>query len=122
MKRKNMKNWPLNSVRALGVQAGMSQCLFALRKAAADAHIFILIPFGQYKAAELNQAVNAFKTACPDERRITIIDLGPDAARALTAKKGYWDDLHPNPRAHATFAAKIVAQMMAALKVTAGGR
>lgn len=107
---------------ASDVQASMSQCLFALRKAAPSANIFILIPFGQYKAAELYQAVTAFKKARPDERRLTVIDLGQDAARALTVKKGYWGGLHPNPRAHATFAAKIVAQLMATLSGVAEDR
>ena len=105
---------------ASDVQASMSQCLFALRKAAPDARIVILIPFGQYKAKELYRAVNEFKTACPDQRRLSVIDLGQDAARALTVKKGYWGGLHPNPRAHATFAAKIVAQLMATLRDDAG--
>ena len=26
-------------------------------------------------------------------------------------KKGYWGGLHPNPRAHATFAARIIPQL-----------
>lgn len=97
------------------VQAGMSQCLIALRRAAPEAHIFVLIPFGQYKAEELHRAVHAFQSARPGDQRLTVIDLGPDAARALTVKSGYWGGLHPNPRAHATFAAKIIAEMTAAL-------
>lgn len=101
---------------ASDVQASMTQCLFALRKAAPNTHIFILIPFGQYKAAELYRAVDTFKKAHPDDKGLSIIDLGEDAARALTAKKGYWGGLHPNPRAHATFAAKIVAQIVATLR------
>ncbi len=97
------------------VQASIHECLFALREAAPNAHIFLLIPFGQYKAAELYRAANIFNTARPKDRRLTVIDLGQDAARALTVKKGYWGGLHPNPRAHATFAAKIVAQLVAGL-------
>ncbi|MDF1812272.1 MAG: SGNH/GDSL hydrolase family protein [Verrucomicrobiales bacterium] len=93
------------------VQAGISQCLFALRKAAPGAHICVLIPFGQYKATELYEAVKRFKTARPADRKISIIDLGPDAKRALAVKNGYWGGLHPNPRAHATFAARIIAQL-----------
>ncbi len=97
------------------VQASMIQCLPALRRAAPEAHIFILIPFGQYKAEELRRAVAAFKASHPDDRRMSLIDLGPDAARALTVKQGYWGGLHPNPRAHATFAAQILARMTAAM-------
>ena len=95
----------------------MTQCLEALRKAAPGAHIFFIVPFGQYKAAEITATVSAYRTAHPDERRLSVIDLGPDAARALTPKGGYWGGPHPNPRAHATFAAQIVAQIMAQLQV-----
>ena len=93
------------------VEASMTQGLFSLRQAAPEAHIFVLIPFGQYKAAELHRAVDAFHKSRPNDRRLHVIDLGPDVARALTAKQGYWGGLHPNPRAHATFAAKILTQM-----------
>lgn len=99
------------------VQASMAQCLEALRKAAPDAHIFFIVPFGRYKAAEIAATVNAYRTSHPDERRLSVIDLGPDAARALTPKGGYWGGLHPNPRAHAVFAAQLVAQIMTQLQV-----
>lgn len=94
-------------------RASMTQGIEALRRAAPQARLFILIPFGQYKAADLRAAVAAFQSAHPDDRLLSIIDLGPAAARALTPKNGYWGGLHPNPRAHATFAAQIVAQMVA---------
>ena len=97
------------------VQASMAQCLEAWRKAAPEAHIFFIIPFGQYKAADIRQVVGAYLAAHPKDQRVSIIDLGPGAARALTPKKAYWGGLHPNPRAHATFASQIVAQMMAVL-------
>jgi len=100
------------------VQASMAQCLEALRKAAPGAHIFFIIPFGQYKAGEIVAVVNAYRAVHPGELRLSVIDLGSDAARALTPKNGYWGGLHPNPRAHATFAAQITAQVMAALGAT----
>ncbi len=101
---------------ASDVEASMKQGLLALRNAAPDAWIFVLIPFGQYKAEELRRAVENFHAARPDDKRISIIDLGPDTAQALTNKEGYWGGLHPNPRAHATFAARILAQMAPELK------
>lgn len=97
------------------VRASMEQCLPALRKAAPQAHVFIIIPFGQYKAAELAQAVASYQAAHPEDRRVSILDMGADVAVSLAAPKGYWGGLHPNPRAHATFAVKITAQIMAAL-------
>ncbi len=108
-------NDAIHPTNASDVQASMSQGLGALRKAAPGAHIFFIIPFGQYKAAEILATVKAFRSAHPDERRLSVIDLGPDAARALSPKNGYWGGLHPNPRAHATFAAQIIAQVMATL-------
>jgi lysophospholipase L1-like esterase len=107
-------NDAIHKTNSSDVQASMSQGLKALREAAPEAHIFIIIPFGQYKAAELKQTVSAYRAAHPDDRRVSLIDLGPDAAQALSAN-GYWGGLHPNPRAHATFAADIIARMTATL-------
>jgi lysophospholipase L1-like esterase len=108
-------NDAIHPTNASDVQASMAQGLEALRKAAPHAHLFFIIPFGQYKAAEIRQTVSGYQSAHPDDRRVSIIDLGPEAARALTPPKGYWGGLHPNPRAHATFAAQIVAQVTAVL-------
>jgi len=108
-------NDAIHPANASDVRASMAQCLEALRKAAPDAHIFFVIPFGQYKAKELYETIGAYRTAHPGDQRVSIIDMGPDAARALTVKQGYWGGLHPNPRAHATFAVQITAHVMAAL-------
>lgn len=94
------------------VRASMKQGLLALRNAAPDAYLFVLIPFGQFQAEELYEAVETFKQARPDDGRIKVIDLGADVKRALGVKNGYWGGLHPNPRAHATFAAKIIPQIL----------
>ena len=45
---------------------------------------------------------------------MSLIDLGPPAANALAAN-GYWSGLHPNMRAHAVFAAQILAAIVAHL-------
>jgi len=112
-------NDAIHPTNASDVQASMAQCLAALRRAAPGAHIFFIVPFGQYKDAEIIATVNAYRAAHPEERRLSVIDLGPDAARALTPKKGYWGGLHPNPRAHAAFAAQITAHVVAAMEHTA---
>ena len=108
-------NDAIHPANASDVLASMSQCLEALRKAAPGARIFFIIPFGQYKVAEIRATVDAYLAAHPNDRKISVIDLGPDAARALSPKNGYWGGLHPNPRAHATFAAQITAQVMTEL-------
>ncbi|MBT3379625.1 MAG: SGNH/GDSL hydrolase family protein [Lentisphaerae bacterium] len=105
----------LHRSNASDVVASMEQCLMALRDAAPAAHIVFVIPFGQYKAAEIHRTVRDYQAAHPDDQRILVIDLGPGTARALRVKKGYWGGLHPNARAHATFAAQIVAQLMVTL-------
>jgi len=108
-------NDAIHPTNASDLRASMSQGLAALRKAAPDAHIFLIIPFGQYKAAEIRATVDAYRSAHSDEQKLSVIDLGSDAARALTPKKGYWGDLHPNSRGHAAFAAQILAQVMTTL-------
>lgn len=108
-------NDAIHPTNASDVRASMAQALEALRKAAPGAHLFLIVPFGQYKVAEIRATVEAYRSAHPGDTKISVIDLGPDAARALTPKNGYWGGLHPNPRAHATFAAQIVAQVVAAL-------
>lgn len=107
-------NDAIHPTNASDVQASMAQALRALRDAAPAAQIFILIPFGQYKAAELKHTVTAYLAERPAERRVAVIDLGPDVARSLAAN-GYWGGLHPNPRAHAALAAGIIARITTAL-------
>ena len=108
-------NDAIHPTNASDLRASMTQGLEALRKAAPGAHLFFIIPFGQYRVAEIRATVEAYLAAHPGDRKISIIDLGPDAARALTPKGGYWGGLHPNPRGHATFAAQIIAQVVAEL-------
>lgn len=93
-------------------RASMVQGLAALRRSAPDAWIVLIIPFGQYYAAELKQAVERHRQAHPRDRKVAIIDFGPDIARALATKKGLLGGLHPNDRGHAHFAASILAQLM----------
>lgn len=95
--------------------ASIIQSLAALRKSAPDAQIIMIIPFGQYYAKELKEAVEIHKKAHQGDARIAIIDLGPAVAKTLAAKNGLLGGLHPNDRGHAIFAAKIIPQMMTIL-------
>ena len=92
--------------------ASIVQSLAALRTGAPDAEIIVLIPFGQYYAKELKEAVEIHKKAHAADAKIAIIDLGPSVARTLAAKNGLMGGLHPNDRGHAIFAAKIIPQIM----------
>ena len=96
-------------------QASIIQSLAALRRSAPDAQNILIIPFGQYYAKELMQAVAAHQQTHPAEKKLAIIDLGPDVARALAAKNGVLGGLHPNDRGHAVFAAKIIPQVLGIL-------
>ena len=92
--------------------ASITQCLTALRASAPNAQIIILIPFGQYYAKELKDAVDARTKARPADAKIVISDLGPEVARNLNVPNGLMGGLHPNDRGHATFAAAIIPQMV----------
>ncbi len=93
-------------------KASIVQSLSVLRKSAPSARIVIIIPFGQYFAAELKDAVAIHRKNHPADKLIHIIDLGPEAARALTVKNGIMGGLHPNDRGHALFAAKIIPRVI----------
>ena len=92
--------------------ASMVQSLEALRKSGPNARIIVLIPFGQYYAAELKEAVEIHKKRHPADTSIAIVDLGRSAANTLAAKDGLMGGLHPNDLGHANFAAQIIPQVM----------
>jgi lysophospholipase L1-like esterase len=93
-------------------KASINQGLAAVRKAAPNAQIIVLIPFGQYYAKDLKEAVAARQNAAAPDRRIAVIDLGRDVARSIAGKGGIFGGLHPNDRGHANFAAKIIPQVI----------
>lgn len=105
-------NDSLHRANSSDTRASMVQCLAALRQAAPQAHIALIIPFGQYMAAELREAVEKHRKSHPDDARVALIDLGPAAARSLAAPKGLLGGLHPNDRGHAHFAARIIPQVL----------
>jgi lysophospholipase L1-like esterase len=93
-------------------KASINQGLEAVRKAAPNAQIIVLIPFGQYYAKDLKEAVAARQNAATPDRRIAVIDLGLGAARSIAGKGGVFGGLHPNDRGHANFAAEIIPQVI----------
>jgi hypothetical protein len=93
------------------IQSSVSQSLEALRSAAPQASIYLIVPFGQYALKPLQDALAAYQAAAPNDKKVVLIDLGVPVARALAAN-GYWSGLHPNLRAHAVFASKILSRMI----------
>lgn len=93
--------------------ASITGCLAALRAAAPDAQIVLLVPFGQYEAAEIRKAVGNHRSENPADTKIDIIDLGPGLARNLENKNGPLGGLHPNDRGHAMIAAELIPRILA---------
>jgi lysophospholipase L1-like esterase len=100
-------------------QASVTQCLTALRRAAPEANIFVIIPFEQFMVAQLKAGVQAYQTANPKDSKVGIIDLGKTVGRSLDDNK-YWGGVHPNMKGHAVFAAQLVAEIQARLLGGAG--
>ncbi|OGV57114.1 MAG: hypothetical protein A2X45_09285 [Lentisphaerae bacterium GWF2_50_93] len=96
-------------------RASIVQGLAALCKSAPEAQIIIIIPFGQFYAMELKEAVAVHRKNNPADTKVSIIDLGPEVERTLSARNGLMGGLHPNDRGHAIFAAKIIPQVMSIL-------
>jgi lysophospholipase L1-like esterase len=92
--------------------ASINQSLAALRRCAPEAEIIILIPFGQYYAKELKEAVESRQKGNPADTKIALIDLGVGAARNLAVKNGVMGGLHPNNLGAANFAAQIIPQVV----------
>ena len=95
------------------------KALAAVRASAPGAQIIILIPFDQYFAKELKEAVERRKAAQPADHKIAVIDLGPGVAKNLAAKNGVFGGLHPNDRGCANFAAQIIPQVFDLLRQSA---
>lgn len=100
----------LGNANKIDLQASVTQSLGALRAAAPNAFIFVIVPFGQYAATELQTGVAAYRKAHPADKQVSLADMGQPVANALAAN-GYWSGLHPNMRGHATFASQILAMI-----------
>jgi len=94
------------------ISVSMAQSLRALRKAAPNAQIHYLVPFGQYWAKDIHAVVKAYQAENPTDKRVSVIDLGQKTANSLL-KHGYWGSLHPNNLACSVLATKILARITA---------
>jgi len=105
-------NDDLSHANASDLQTSITQSLSALRVAAPQASIYLIVPFGQYALKPLQDGLAAYQAMAPGDKKVFLIDLAKPAANALAAN-GYWSGLHPNLRAHAVFAAKILSKITA---------
>jgi lysophospholipase L1-like esterase len=97
-------------------RASIAQSLVALRAAAPKAKIVFMVPFGQYFAKEIREAVEAYNSGHHEDGQVFTLDLGVGVARNLAEKKGLMGGLHPNDRGHANLAAEIIPQIITILK------
>jgi hypothetical protein len=105
-----MVNEALSHADVHDCQASVTGCLAALRKAAPQAWILVLIPPGLEDTRiypqgagyiqALKDGVAGYQVAHPADRRTVLIDLGPDVAHAL-ASQPYGGGVHPNAAGHA---------------------
>ena len=97
------------------VNASIVQGLAAIRNAAPEAQIIVLIPFGGFYDKEILAAVEIHRKSHPEDKKIATIDLGKEGVFACHAKDSPLGDLHPNDRGHANFAAKIIPLVISIL-------
>ena len=115
-----MVNEALSGADLKDAQASVAGCLAALRRAAPQTWLLVLVPPGLYDAgvyphgtpyiAALKAGVGDYRKAHPADRRTVLVDLGPAVARSL-ASGPYGAGVHPNTAGHA-FLAPLVLQAL----------
>jgi lysophospholipase L1-like esterase len=107
------------------VQASVTQGLGALRTAAPDAWIFVLVPPGLYSTqiypygpayvAKLKAGVAAYLGTHHGDKKTVLIDFGPDVSHAL-ASPAYGGGVHPNAAGHAYLAPLVLQAVLSYLR------
>ncbi len=108
------------------MQASVTACLAALRKAAPDAGICLLIPPGLYNTrvyptgpaytARLKAAVGDYAKQFPEDSKTVLLDLGPALANAL-ASPAYGGEVHPDAAGHAYLAPLVLRELLATMHI-----
>ena len=111
-------NETLTKSNLADAQASVTGCLAALRTAAPNAAIIVVMPPGLGDArvypggapymAALRDGVAAYQKAAPGDTKVRLLDLGPEVAHAL-ASAPYGGGVHPNAAGHA-FQAPLILQ------------
>jgi hypothetical protein len=113
------------------VSGAIAGLLAALRQAATDAFLHVVVPFGGFFGRELRMGFEAYRQA-GDDARCSLIDLGPDVAVGLDRDRATkmrlmvrnehdaertnraHDGLHPDIEAHAELGARLAAAILRA--------
>jgi hypothetical protein len=114
-------NEALHDAVPADVQRSVTGALTALRQAAPDALLFILVPPGLQNTrvypkaapylAALREGVAAYRATHPKDKRIVLVDLGPEVANAL-ASPAYGGGVHPHASGQAYMAAHILPPLL----------
>ncbi len=126
-----MTNEALSGSSLSDAQASVSQSLAALRAAAPNAEILLLMPFsleyaGKYSpsyVSALIQGVAVYQAAHPADAKVRLIDLGLGVATTLQTSGTSFintDSIHPNVGGHALVAPMVAEQAISALTPSSG--
>lgn len=118
-------NETLTGANLADARASVSGCLAALRKAAPNAAIIVLVPpgladthvypkGGGYTSA-LRDAVSDYQKSNPSDKQTELVDLGIEVAHALGSQP-YGGGVHPNAAGHAYVAPLILEAILKHLK------
>ncbi|MCE0743334.1 SGNH/GDSL hydrolase family protein [Acetobacter sicerae] len=108
------------------MKAAMVACMKALRGAAPNAWIFIIVPSGFYYVptypaeylTALNDAFSSYQSANPSDGRVQLIDIGHDLSMRITSAVDLYvneDHVHPLEAGHALIAPVIMSGIQGAL-------
>lgn len=123
-----LTNEALSSSNQSDAQAAMTQSIAAHRKAAPDAWLFLIMPFGFHYSGKydpswltiFNSAISTYKAANPTDTKVISVDIGADTSNVLEKNKGWYisasDDVHPLAPGHALVAPIIQTSFMTHLE------
>ncbi|NVN05294.1 hypothetical protein HW509_06735 [Asaia spathodeae] len=111
----------------MDLSVAMYGCMTAIRAAASEAYIFIVVPFGfhvpsSYPAIYLQMMQDTFaryQAANPADSRIVFIDIGESLSKRITYGRGVYtagDGRHPFLAGHALVAPVIADRIREAMK------
>ncbi|MDQ2688250.1 MAG: SGNH/GDSL hydrolase family protein [Armatimonadota bacterium] len=117
-------NEALSGASLTEMRQSVTLCLAALRRAAPNARIVVLVPpgladrriyaRGSEAITALKDGVTAYQTAHRADARVALLDLGPLVAHAL-ASPAYGGGVHPNAAGHAYLAPLVLQGLIVAM-------
>jgi lysophospholipase L1-like esterase len=121
-------NEALSGANLADMTASVTRSLGALRSAAPNTWLFVLVPpglantriyaRGSAAITALKSGVTAYHAAHPADTRVVVVDLGPSVANAL-ASPAYGGGVHPNAAGHAFLAPQVLQAVLRGLKTHA---